>query len=206
MKDFESCDKGDKDSVIWEDEVEFKKQNKTNMFDGNEEDPVEFVKSGTQIYSKVTTKIRKNQFFVLSLLLITLVYYIVTFESIMPMYEAELTNRFDISNKITKNNKGLNTSFGNRGVMYLYIFNFVVVMFLFSFLRTALMDPGKYSKEYIELYSLTKYHEMYNNYYLNMIFTKRKKSSEISTNNSILEFPNMNLKSSLLLKKNADKK
>jgi hypothetical protein len=84
----------------------------------------------------------------------------------------------------------------NQGVRYLFYFHFFFFLFLFSFMRSSAMDPGKYDKEYTEIYSLQKYHELYSKFYLKIIFSK-KKSNEISS----FEFPTMNFRSNDILQK-----
>jgi hypothetical protein len=87
----------------------------------------------------------------------------------------------------------------NKGIIYLIIFNVLVFLFLISFFKVACSDPGKYNPEYVNLYSLEKYYQVYNKYYQNLIFSKEKINSPQTQ--KPLEFPNMNFKSSQILAK-----
>jgi hypothetical protein len=57
----------------------------------------------------------------------------------------------------------------------------------------ASIDPGYLDDEYIEVYSLKKYYEIYKIYFQNLIFNKKEIISEDK------EFPNL-VKSNVLLK------
>ncbi len=206
-----------RDGVIWEDDEESIKKVNTNIFPENmDQDTI--AKGGSLIFSKIIRKFGKNILFSLCLLILAILYYMVVFESIMPIFDSDngtgavigKNNRNEIKFDIEKS-----MITRNRGITYLIIFHYIFIMFLIGFIRSALMNPGYYDKEYTEMFSLKKYQEFYTNYYFNAINIKRNsngngnhnaKKGEKNPDNNLNEFQSFDFQSNLLLTKKVEAK
>ncbi len=80
------------------------------------------------------------------------------------------------------------------------IIHILFLLFIISFIRTAVSDPGFYNDNYVELYSMVNYYEAYKKYFENVINRKEKRDSILSTH----EYPNLINSNKLLKKTNLD--
>jgi hypothetical protein len=83
----------------------------------------------------------------------------------MPLIEYSLVYE---SHKKMKNSLNLITFidlFTNTAVFYFTIFHIVFFIFIYTFLKTALMDPGRVHERYAQIYSIEKYYEIHDAYY-----------------------------------------
>lgn len=216
----EAKDPKEDEVVIWEDGPETKKcrnmksvllednfneNNLENLDNFDQLDNIGFLnlKKGNKLMRSIFIKIRKNLYLMSSLLLMISIYYMIIFECLMPMYESQLlivenkkVPNFKNSNQTSQNSQNsiINNSINNQGAKYIFYFHIIFFLFLFSFMRSSAMNPGKYEKEYTEVYSLQKYHELYSKFYLKLIFSK-KKSNQLNQ----FEFPTMNFRSNDIL-------
>ena len=114
-------------------------------------------KDKTNFTYNIHIKFWKNRGFFLSLVLFTLFYYTFLFETMLPMYNIEMyyitsgnihslvTNSTQIiSSKSNENMNSISTT-----MILILVFHVLVFLFLCSFLRLAIMDPGHLDQEYV---------------------------------------------------------
>lgn len=119
-----------------------------------------YSKNKQKLLKKISQKFIKNKYLFMSLFTMLLFYHIALFDCILPLYEANLV--YADNNKHSK-----------RVWLYFIILNSFFALFLISYVRCSFRNPGKYCKEYFDLFSLQRYYEIYNNYYKNLIYTKK---------------------------------
>ncbi len=222
MKSMATMETREETGVIMEDEIECKKNNLNNLFDNDEPDRMNIVKKSGRMVQITTIKLKKNFSCCLSIIVILVVYYIVLFECLMPMYEARMFNKreikilkrnqteslnnyneyksnsnFNFINKELKNHTYYGGIFQNRATFYLLVYHILFFLFLISFIRSSLTDPGEYHSEYSNLFSLKKYQELYSRFILNIVYLRKKEEKQ----NNPLEYPHMNFRSNSILKK-----
>lgn len=97
----------------------------------------------------------------------------------------------------------------NKGVVYGFCFHFFFLLFLFSFIKLSLMDPGGISQEYNDIYNVSNYYEYYLGFYNKILLRKNDLNESVSnvSNNSVKENYMLfaTFKSSKLLQEKAKK-
>lgn len=195
------------ENVIYEDEEDKIENNKNTIFiEADEEDDTTSTKKGNVLMGHILNKLNKNIGMIFSIITMIFLYYFIVFESIIPIYESEMTkNSLKLNNKIKKNPISLSNIFdSNRAINYLVIFHFFYIMYAIGFLKVALYDPGSYHEDYVKLYSLKKYAIMYSNFVYRILFPPSKNKKDDNSPKSTIDninYPFIQLKSKEVLKK-----
>jgi len=196
-----------------------KNNNPFNIFE--DEDDFGNFKSKSKIIKKFFNKISKNKFVIIAFLIICITYYYFLFYSVLPLYEASF---FIELNGLNNEKKNINLRFEyykcndnmrkeiidfdyknhitNKGLIYAIIFHLFFMLFLYSFIKLSIMNPGIISDEYNDVFNISKYYEYYIRFY-NKILLDKKTINESYNKDLIKEnyTPFVQIKSSSLLQK-----
>lgn len=148
-----------------------------------------------KIFRSFYNKLVKNRYLIITFVLIIITYYFFLFYSILPSYEVSFFNKVNIIIHENSSSKGflrienfisdenlennhfmasINDSIlNNKGIIFTIIFHIFFVLFVYSFIKLSLMNPGFLSSQYVDLYNIKQYHDFYQAY-VDFVFKKLK--------------------------------